>query len=191
MVSQHKESNLQLSDEQRLAIWQRAIETQMHFAELSIKMRQIGLTLAGATVALAIVLYRTNQAFSIEIPCIGLSVPAAAILCISAAIILYGAKILDVDMYHRMLRGAVRFNELYEQQLDELVGWKSGLTEAISAHSRYKSPKLLETRKKGELNIWEESEKSSLAGNKINRFYHVAIGALSFSAVFLIFANNV
>ena len=178
-----------LSNEERLAVWKRSIETQMHFAELSIKMRQIGLTLAGATVALAIVLYRTNREFSFDFAFLCISIPAASVLCTAAALILFGAKIIDVGMYHQMLRGAVKFNELYERDLDDLIGWKSGLTEAISAHSRYDSPELL-TNRDDHQKIWTASTKSSLAGNKISWFYHISIGALILAAVFLAAADN-
>lgn len=103
-------------NEQKIEIWKRSIETQMHFAELSIKMRQIGITLAGATIALAIVLYRTDSVYSFKVPYSDLVLPVGTILFLSAAAILYAAKIIDVGVYHRMLRGAVKFNELYEQE---------------------------------------------------------------------------
>ena len=48
--------NQGLKEEHLLLVWERAIETQMHFAELSIKTRQIGMTVVGATLGLAIVL---------------------------------------------------------------------------------------------------------------------------------------
>ena len=179
-----------LSNEERLAVWERSIETQMHFAELSIKMRQIGLTLAGATVALAIVLYRTNSEFSFDIAPLCISIPAASVLCAAAALILFGAKIIDVGMYHQMLRGAVKFNELYERDLDDLIGWRSGLTESISAHSRHESPELL-TDRDDHQNIWTGStKKPSLAGNKISWFYHVSIAALILAAGFLAVVDN-
>jgi len=161
----------------------------MHFAELSIKMRQIGLTLSGAILALAIVLRRADLTYSIGIMDNSLSIPIEALLCFVAAIILYAAKILDHGMYHQMLRGAVRFNELYEQQLDDLIGWKSGLTESISAYSRYDTPSLLDDRNEnGER--WDKSAKSRLAGNKINRFYITTICALILAAVILIYIEN-
>lgn len=181
---------MQLTNDEKLKIWQRSIETQMHFAELSIKMRQLGITLTGGTIALAVVLHRTDKAFSIDLPFVGLSLPVTTILCIGAALILYGAKILDAGMYHQMLRGAVKFNEIYERELDESVGWKSGLTEAISAYSRYSSPNRLETRDASG-KIWEETGKVSFAGNKIAVFYWCAISTLIAAGLFLFAADSV
>ncbi len=180
-----------LEDEHLIAIWKQGIETQMHFAELSIKMRQIGLTLAGATLALAIVIYRTDSQFSFILPLGSQStnLPISTVLCVSAAIILFGAKILDADMYHKMLRGAVRFNELLEPIMDEKIRWRAGLTETISAYSRYtdETRTLLDNREDNK--IWTGDIKR-LAGNKISRFYWLCIiSLLGASAGFLIVGN--
>lgn len=178
----------QLSLEQKITIWERAIETQMHFAELSIKMRQIGLTLAGATIALAIVLYRTESNFSFEILGIGISIPIASVLCISAAAILFAAAIIDVGVYHRMLRGAVTFNEMYEQQLDAAIGWESGLTEAISAFSRLRDPEPQPKRDKGGKK-WTGQKKSN-ASARIVWFYTISVFALLTAAFGLWWVEN-
>jgi len=129
-----------IEDKLKIEIWHRAIETQMHFAELSLKMRQIGLTLVGATVAFAIVMYRTDYAFSVPLPWTEAHVPAATILFCTAAAILFGVRTIDVGVYHRMLRGAVKFNENYEKKIASEVEWDSGLTQTISAYSRLKDP---------------------------------------------------
>ncbi len=178
-----------IDDDHKIAIWHRAIETQMHFAELSIKMRQIGLTLAGATIALAIVLYKTGENYSFKIPFLELLLPIGTILCFSAAFILFAAWIVDVGVYHRMLRGAVKFNELYEQDLDQWIGWQSGLTEAISAYSRFKKPKLLDNREEGGTK-WVDEKQGSPAGIRINIFYILSIAALIFAGLALGLAEN-
>jgi hypothetical protein len=119
-----------------LLVWERAIQTQMHFAELSIKTRQIGMTVVGATLGLAIVLNRSESAFMLTL--YGLNVPITSILCWTSALILYAIKILDVGVYHQMLRGAVAFNEeLEEKNLLRLFGTEKGLTQAISYFSRH------------------------------------------------------
>jgi hypothetical protein len=71
--------------DQMLLVWERAIQTQMHFAELSIKTRQIGMTVVGATLGLAAVLTKTNSSFSIALGPI--EIPIASILCWIAAIV--------------------------------------------------------------------------------------------------------
>ncbi len=177
------------SDELKIEIWKRSIETQMHFAELSIKMRQIGLTLAGATIALAVVLYRTGSGYSFKVPYYDFLIPVGTILLLTAAVILLAARIIDVGVYHRMLRGAVKFNELHEQSLDIDMEWQSGLTESISAYSRYKKPILLEERGK-DGSHWTSENSRRLAGNRINYFYWICISALVFMAIALAAAEN-
>ena len=178
-----------LDAEQKIQIWERAIQTQMHFAELSIKMRQIGLTLAGATIALAILMYRTGENYSFQIPWTEHLLPVGTILCISAAMILFAARLIDVGVYHRTLRGAVRFNELYEENLDKDVGWKTGLTETISAYSRFKDPELLPERDKGGRKC-RDRKSGSLASNKINTFYYLSIFALLIAGFALALVEN-
>lgn len=171
-----------------LELWKIGIETQKHFAELSLKMRQLGLTLAGATLALAIVLYRSDGTFSLAIPFTNWLAPVSAILAFAASAILYGAKILDADMYHQMLRGAVKFNEILESERGQELGIRVGLTETISAYSRSKtSPTLQNKREDGK--IWALG-KSSLAGNKITLFYRISIFSLIGSGIVLIIIEN-
>ena len=44
---------------------------------------------------------------------------------------------LDVDVYHRLLRGAVKFNEELEaNQLNRIVGTSVGLAQSITKYSR-------------------------------------------------------
>jgi hypothetical protein len=69
-----------------LLIWERAIETQMHFAELSIKTRQVGMTVVGATLGLAIVLNRSDSGFMLTFS--GINIPITSILCWTSALIL-------------------------------------------------------------------------------------------------------
>lgn len=171
-----------------IELWHRGIETQMHFAELSIKMRQLGFALAGATLALAVVTYRGKNEFSVPIPWGDTSAPIASLLCIAAALILFAARTLDAGMYHKMLRGAVKFNELLEVQLDENVKWRAGLTETISAYSRYKAPRLSSFRD-GKDAIWQ-GENMRLAKFKIDLFYWVCILALVIAAYGFYLAEN-
>lgn len=172
----------------QLELWKQGIETQMHFAELSIKMRQIGLTMAGATLALAVILSRTDNGFSFTIPYVEWKIPIATVLCISAAIILYAAKTLDSGMYHKMLRGAVKFNELLEQKMESNIKWDVGLTETISAYSRYQNLKLLNERdvknKKWKGDALDESV------NKIDHFYRICIFSLGMAAFLLALVAN-
>ncbi|WP_417451209.1 hypothetical protein [Kordiimonas sp.] len=172
-----------MDSSKKLEIWKQAIATQMHFAELSIKMRQIGLAMAGATLALAVVLYREGGAYLIEI--CSLKIPVSAILCISAAGILYAAKIIDVDVYHNMLRGAVKFNEKFEQEHRASLHMSTGLTQTISAYSRYEAPVF-----NAQTGNWEDAKVGKLAASKIDKFYWFCIAFLVIAALGLMLVSN-
>lgn len=185
--------SMQLDIEKKIEIWSRAIETQMHFAELSIKMRQIGLTLAGATLALAVMLHQNSYDYSIAIPVSKyyIIVPVSAVLCLGAAGILYAAKIIDVDVYHKMLRGAVRFNEEFEKKMQNDIGWNTGLTETISAYSRYAQPELIDSKRLDPPRWRDGKHDSKNAGVKIQRFYYFSILMLILVSLALVLLESV
>src|ERR1700724_133737 len=86
-----------LRDDQLLLVWERAIQTQMHFAELSLKTRQVGMTVVGATLGLAIVLNRTSSGFVLTFH--NWEFPITSVLCWAAAIVLFAIRLLDVEVY--------------------------------------------------------------------------------------------
>jgi hypothetical protein len=166
-----------------LLVWERAIQTQMHFAELSIKTRQIGMTVVGATLGLAIVLNRSELSFMLTL--YGWNVPITSILCWTSALILYAIKILDVGVYHQMLRGAVAFNEeLEEKNLLQLFGTEKGLTQAISFFSRHPDARYADSAYSR-----KNVEKRHFAGNRISLFYWLMITALVLAGLALKFAG--
>jgi hypothetical protein len=166
-----------------LLVWERAIQTQMHFAELSIKTRQIGMTVVGATLGLAIVLARSDSSFNIAFA--GYSLPITSVLCWTSALVLFAIWILDVTVYHQMLRGAVAFNEeLEEKNLLQLFGTDKGLTQAISFFSRHPDAEY-KNSSYGRRN----EKKIHYAGNRISLFYWLMIGALILAGLALKFAG--
>ena len=168
-----------------LSVWKTAIETQKHFAELSIKMRQLGLTLTGAVLAVAIVLLKDEAQTVVTL--FGLKLPLVSLVFFTAAGVLYAASVLDVKVYHKMLRGAVRFNELFEDKHAEEMFGTVGMTQTISAYSRNKeTPELLPQTKR-----WLPPKKSYNAGRKITLFYWVPMMALISIGIAAIFSANV
>lgn len=165
-----------------LRVWERAIQTQMHFAELSIKTRQVGLTVVGAALGLAIVLYRTGTGFILTFGPV--KVPISSILCWSACVVLWAIWILDVCVYHRMLRGSVAFNEeLEEKNLVVFFRTHLGLTQAISYFSRHPGAIYRDGKyQKGEPGL-------HYAGNRITVFYFIMIGALAIAGLGLAVAG--
>lgn len=160
-----------------ICVWERAIQTQMHFAELSIKTRQIGLTIVGATLGLAGLLHKTNSSFDIKF--LSLDVSSTTILCLAAALTLYSIKILDVNVYHNMLRGAVAFNIAIEPDLIKRLQLPVGLTESITIQSR--NPK---ARWNKFSRTWNVSGPKEDAAERIAKFYRIMIIALVLSAIF-------
>ena len=47
--------------QQYITIWTKAVDTQMHFNEMSVKSRQLGLTFVAAALGLAIVLLSRHE----------------------------------------------------------------------------------------------------------------------------------
>lgn len=104
--------------DQYIAIWSKAVDTQMHFNEMSVKSRQLGLTFVAAALGVGIVLLSQGTAFAMTFPICGLEVQVhvSVFLSIGAILALNAVKQLDLKVYHRMLRGAVAFGEDFEEQ---------------------------------------------------------------------------
>ena len=130
-----------------------------------------------------IVLNKTNSGFALVFG--SCQIPITSILCWTAALVLYAIRFLDVGVYHRMLRGAVAFNEDLEQrELVSLFGTSKGLTQAISFFSRHSNA----TFKNGE---YLEGTKPwfRYAGERISVFYWVMIVALILAGIALYFSG--
>jgi hypothetical protein len=178
-----------LAADQVIEIWKTSIETQKHFAELSVKMRQIGLTVAGAILAIAVFLVRQDEEPASLTVC-NFEIPILAVLFLAAAFVLIAARIIDVFVYHKMLRGAVSFNEQFERQYPEIFA-NIGLTLTISAYSRFKNtPKLDDQCPQFGIKEWRETGRAN-AGGRILAFYWIPILALLLlAALFLVLANT-
>lgn len=168
-----------LKIEQKIDIWKFSIETQKHFAELSIRMRQLSLAVTGAIIAFASLLYARGDHFPIIL--FDFEIPIAALLLSVASGLLILARELDAAVYHRMLRGAVKFNEMWEGKIRDEIGWDAGLTETISAYSRFSKPKF-------EDGTWENSGKKSNAEDRIRRFYTLPAVALFVISAIILFS---
>lgn len=98
------------------SIWAKAVETQMHFNEMSVKSRQFGLAFVAAALGLAIVLFSRGEEFAFAVPiCGGFDLHATVLIILASAFALYAVRILDINVYHKMLRGAVTFGEDFER----------------------------------------------------------------------------
>jgi hypothetical protein len=166
--AQHETERLKLQVE----IWKQAIASSIHFDEMSQKARQIGLTFVVGSVALAITLLSQYQGARISIPwgAGSYDLHIAGGIIMASAVALWVTKLLDVKLYHRMLRGSVAFTEEFERRVlkPAIMPTELGLTESISYHSRSKRALT------GEANAAVRRKTS--AERKKARFYDVSIG---------------
>jgi hypothetical protein len=123
-----------------VSIWAKVVDTQMHFNEMSVKARQFGLAFVAAALGLGVVmLTRGGQEFSLEIPFLGgFRLHATVLIALTSALSLYAVRLLDLNVYHRMLRGSVAFGEDFEQNyMKQIFDLEKGMTQTISHFSRY------------------------------------------------------
>ncbi len=127
------------TDEERKAyieIWSKAVDTQMHFNEMSVKSRQLGLTFVAAALGLGIVLLARGSDFAVPIRISDwvIHLHVSVLLTLAGIVAILVVRILDLNVYHRMLRGAVTFGEDSEENyMKQIFDLGSGLiTSSIS-----------------------------------------------------------
>jgi hypothetical protein len=159
-----------------VSIWKIAVDTQMHFNEMSVKARQFGLTFVAAALGLGVVLMSRDQEFSLPISYFGgFELHAIVVLVIASAFSLYAVRLLDLNVYHKMLRGAVAFGEDFEESyMKQIFNLEKGMTQAISQFSRHADTKVDKKAKPYQYS----GESLKTAGDKLARFYNISIGAL-------------
>lgn len=152
------------AQELQVEIWKKAVETQMHFNEMSVKSRQLGLSFVVAALGIAVVLLSRTEDLQIAVALIGYEIHPSGLIVLLAALGTYAVKRLDLGVYHKMLRGAVAFGEDLEKTLrkSSLMPTKMGMTESISHYSRG----------------LDGSRGETTAARKITRFYWLLIVAL-------------
>lgn len=126
--------------QQYIEIWSKTVETQMHFNEMQVKSRQLGLTFVAAALGVAFVLLSDGKDFAFSVPIGGFNfqLHVSVLLVVGALFALEAVKLLDLGVYHRMLRGAVSFGEDFEANyLAQVFSLEKGMTESISHFSRH------------------------------------------------------
>jgi hypothetical protein len=171
-----------------VAIWAKAVDTQMHFNEMSVKSRQFGLAFVAAALGLGIVLLTRNEDFSIPILLFGgFDLNMTVIIAFAAAVALYAVMLLDLNVYHKMLRGAVAFGEDFEQNyMKQIFSLEKGMTPAISHFSRHEDAHVI-PQKNGKYKYGGTSRRNAL--DKIRSFYRFSIAALCVVGMGLFFAT--
>ncbi|HEY0628826.1 MAG TPA: hypothetical protein VGD23_05805 [Sphingomicrobium sp.] len=173
-----------------ISIWSKAVDTQMHFNEMSVKSRQLGLTFVTAALALAVVLITQEKEFALAFTTKwGVFKLHLAVLLIGAAAAgLLAVRRLDLSVYHRMLRGAVEFGEDFEEHYmkKKVFSLDKGMTQAISLYSRYSDAGYTEQRGK---RVYHGSNRYN-AGEKLKGFYNGVFASLIGAAIFVLVVTN-
>jgi hypothetical protein len=126
--------------EKYISIWAKAIDTQMHFNEMSVKSRQLGLTFVAAALGIGVVLLSRGEdfAFLVDLHIFKFQLHITVLLLLGAWLALAAVRGLDLNVYHKMLRGAVTFGEDFEENyMKQIFDLDKGMTQAISHFSRY------------------------------------------------------
>ena len=171
-------------------IWSKAVDTQMHFNEMSVKSRQLGLTFVAAALGVGVALLSRQSDFSISVPVFGLNVVlhVSVLIILAAVVALFGVRILDLGVYHRMLRGAVTFGEDFEEHyMKRLFDLEKGMTQAISHYSRHDDAGI---EKESEKPYHYMGKSRVTAEVKIKKFYNFVIWALMAAAIFIFIVTN-
>lgn len=175
-----------------VAVWSKAVDTQMHFNEMSVKSRQLGLTFVAAALGLAVFLFsrpgsEARYSFDVTVLSHTFVIHVAELIILAAAAAVYAVKLLDLGVYHKMLRGAVAFGEdLEEVHLKRILNLNKGMTQAISHFSRYSDAI-------GQFNNGKMcycGKKYANAGRKISKFYSTVIFSLIFCSIVLFLIGN-
>ena len=158
----------------------------MHFNEMSVKSRQFGLGFAAAAMGLGIVLLIRREEFSIAVG--GFELHMTVLILLASAFALYAVELLDLNVYHKMLRGAVTFGEDFERNyMKEIFSLQNGMTQAISHFSRFEDASVT-VQPDGRYVYAGSSKNSALV--KIRKFYRFSIGVLCVAAVLLFVFTN-
>lgn len=173
-----------------ITIWAKVVDTQMHFNEMSVKSRQLGLTFVAAALGVGLVLLSRGDDYSIPIQfwTVNFKVHITVILMLGALLALSAVRLLDLNVYHRMLRGAVTFGEDFEEHfMKKLFSLEKGMTQAISHYSRNQDANR-QIGKDGKYKYTGSDEVT--AEDKIRKFYTNTMNFLWVSALILFLMTN-
>lgn len=180
-MAELEENSVELANLQK-QIWEKAVETQMHFNEMCVKSRQLGLSFVVAALGLSVVLIARDVKNTIILPIPysnwAIETHVACPIVLIAAAALYAVQRLDLGVYHRMLRGAVTFGEEFEEIClrNKLMKTPHGMTQFISLYSRHDKV----TRTKNNSGNIYSGQDAITAESKIRKFYIYSIGSLLF-----------
>jgi hypothetical protein len=151
-------------------------------AEVNLDKRRPHRGTFGAVVALPVIIFVacslgwSQWTWQMNLKSNAIQIHVSVILVLASAVSLFLVRILDLGVYHKMLRGAVAFGEDLEQQhiRESLApGLKKGMTEAISYFSRNSDAKFVSRLEAEERDIDQyRAGKERTAEDKVRLFYY-------------------
>jgi hypothetical protein len=177
-----------------VSIWAKTVDTQMRFNEMAVKSRLFGLAFVAAALGLGIVLIARGEDVAIPIPYfVGWNLNVSVIIALAGIVALWGVRVLDLNVYHKMLRGAVKFGEDFEENyMKQIFALQKGMTQAITHFSQYPNAETILQRdgtyfyEKGK----GEEKRRKKERYKIKQFYNILMLSLLVLAAALFLARN-
>lgn len=177
----------------QLNIWETAVKTQMHFNDMSAKARQHGISLVVVIVGFALfLLTRTNPDYFIII--FERPIHISVFITILPPIVLYAVMELDLGVYHKMLRGSVKFGENFEESVirKKIMMTHQGMTQLITIYSRNEQVDEAQLLASDDPNFNGKryiGKCEKTAGYKIRKIYYISIFCLILIPVILWFIH--
>lgn len=116
----------------RVEYWKTVVAMQMHFNDMCIRTRWLGLTAIATLMAASAVAAKDN--IKVHVPHDPVSpIALSSILMIVALLLLLALWLLDTQYYYKMLLASVNYGEKLEEQVTaDLELGNEGVTKAIS-----------------------------------------------------------
>jgi hypothetical protein len=127
----------------RVEYWKQIASIQMHFNDMCIRTRWLGLTAIATLFAAAAVAAKENTKFSVPFNILS-PVGLPSILMMVSLVLLLALSFLDRRYYYKMLIASVDYGERFEEQLmQDLKVGDAGITSFISARMPRSSASLV------------------------------------------------
>jgi len=114
----------------RVEYWKQIASIQIHFNDMCIRTRWLGLTAIATLVAAAAIAEKEDIRLRLPLEC---SIGLPSVLMLISLMLLLALWLLDIHYYYKMLLASVEYSEDYERELMlELMINNGGLTSCIS-----------------------------------------------------------
>lgn len=117
----------------RVEYWKQTAAVQMHFNDLCIRTRWLGLTAIATLLAAAAVSEKESISFALPFKLIS-SIELSSVLMLVSIMVLVALWALDIQYYYKMLIASIEYGEKLEESLTSALGIDDkGLTAYITS----------------------------------------------------------